>query len=284
MADNRHRLPGLAPEMLGYYAGGQEESRLEQGPFRLERARTEELLLRWLPAPPARILDVGGGAGAYACWLAARGYEVELVDPVPLHVEQAARACAGHPARAIARARVGDARALEHADGSQDAVLLLGPLYHLTDRAERVRALAEARRVARPGGPVFAAAISRFASLLDGLVRGFLDDPAFAAIVERDLADGQHRNPGGRPEYFTTAFFHRPEDLRAEVEEAGLVVDALVGVEGPGWLLPDFDRRWADDRWRRLMLQAARGVEHEPSAACLSAHLLAVARRPERGP
>ena len=73
------------------------------------------------------------------------------------------------------------------ADASVDAVLLLGPLYHLTERADRVRALAEGRRVLRPGGVLAAAAISRYASAVDGLFRGHLREPGFEAIVERDL-------------------------------------------------------------------------------------------------
>jgi hypothetical protein len=61
--------------------------------------------------------------------------------------------------------------------------------------------------VLRPGGIVVAAAISRFASLLDGLISGWLGDPEFDAIVERDLAEGQHRNPTNRPEWFKPPSF-----------------------------------------------------------------------------
>jgi hypothetical protein len=64
-----------------------------------------------------------------------------------------------------------------------------------------------------PGGCLLAMAVCRFASLLDGLYEGWLDDPLFWPIVDQDLADGQHRNPdpAGRPEFFTTAYFHTPE-------------------------------------------------------------------------
>ena len=254
-----------------YYGLGAERERLSSGPGRIERARTEEVLRRWLPVPPARILDVGGGPGTYVPWLAGLGYEVHLVDTVPLHVEQARAAGA-------ATARVGDARRLDEADESYDAVLLLGPLYHITDRAGRVGALSEARRVVRDGGMVAAAAISRFASLLDGLVTGALDDQAFAAIVERDLTDGQHRNPTSRPEWFTTAFFHHPDELKQEVAAAGLRLEDLVGLEGPAWLLHDLDARWSDGERRERLLAAVRAVEREPALLGLSAHLLAVAR------
>ncbi len=133
--------------------------------------------------------------------------------------------------------QLGDARSLTQDDSSCDAVLMLGPLHHITERDERVRALAEAGRVLRPGGMVAAAAISKFLSLLDGLVSGWLGDPEFDSIVERDLEQGQHRNPTNRPEWFATAFFHHPGELQAEVEDAGLQFEALFGIEGPGWLL-----------------------------------------------
>ena len=202
-------------EIGAFYSRGLERDRLASGPGALEFVRTQTLLQRYLPAPPADVIDVGGGPGRYAVWLAERGYSVHLVDAMALHVEQALAASASRPGSTLASAEVGDARALRFADESADAVLLLGPLYHLPDRADRLEALAEARRVCRRGGVIVAAAISRFASTLDGLRGGYLVDPGFAAIAAADLRDGHHRNPTRHPSYFTTAYFHRPEDLAA---------------------------------------------------------------------
>jgi SAM-dependent methyltransferase len=157
-------------------------------------------------------------------------------------------------------------------------VLLLGPLYHLTAAADRARALSEARRVLKPGGQLFAGAISRWASALDGLARDLFQDPRFAAIVAQDLREGQHRNPTERLDYFTTAYFHRPDELCAEVVGAGLSVEGLYGVEGPGWVLSDVTARLADPRRRTDLLQVARLLESEPSLVGVSAHLLVVAR------
>jgi SAM-dependent methyltransferase len=268
----------LDPLIAAHYAEAPERLRLA-GPGSLERVRTQELLGRWLPAPPAVVMDVGGAAGVYALPLAEQGYEVHLVDPVALHVAQARRAAAAQPAAPLASATVGDARRLDRPDGSVDAVLLLGPLYHLTDRADRIGALAEARRVLRPGGVLAAAAISRFASTYDGLLRGHLDEPGFEAIVERDVAEGQHRNPTGRPEWFTTAFFHLPGELGDEVAAAGLRLDAVLAVEGPGGVLLDVGERLADPARRERVLAAIRRVEAEPSLLGASMHLLAVAHR-----
>ena len=118
-----------------------------------------------------------------------------------------------------------------------------------------------------------------YASLLDGLYAGWLDDPVFAPIVARDLADGQHRNPDpvGRPEFFTTAFFHTPEGLAMEVEQAGFTGTEVYGVEGPGWPLR---QEWADERRREDILFAARTAETEPSLLGMSQHLIATATRP----
>jgi len=269
----------LSPEIMTYYARAAEAARLFEGAGRLEFARTQEIVLRHLPRRRTVVLDVGGGPGTYACWLAQLGHEVHLVDASALHVDQARAASALEPTRPLASARVGDARRLDHADASVQAVLLLGPLYHLTEPRERLAALAEARRVLEPGGLLFAAAISRFASLLDGVRAGMFRDPAYVAIVERDLADGQHRNPTAE-DYFTTSYFHLPHELAAEMERAGFAVLELVGVEGPGWVVPDLDSRWSDARERERLLWAARMVEREPTLLGLSPHLIAVGRRP----
>jgi SAM-dependent methyltransferase len=199
-------------------------------------------------------------------------------------VKQAEEASRERKSGRLASARVGDARRLDFADESADAVLMLGPLYHLTDPAERRVALEEALRVLRPGGWLFAAAISRFASLLDGLRGPVFEDEAFARIVERDLADGQHRNDTGNPLYFTTAFFHRPGELSAEVREAGFHLAGLYSVEGPGAFIPDFDRRWKDPESQERLLELLRRVEGQPAILGASPHLLAVGQKPPASP
>jgi ubiquinone/menaquinone biosynthesis C-methylase UbiE len=267
--------PRAHDDVTAFYARGLERDRLSSGQGALELARTQALLTRFLPPPPCVVADIGGGPGTYALWLAERGYDVHLVDPVPLHIEQAREA----GGTGLASANLGDARALELATGSVDAVLLLGPLYHLPDRADRVQALAEARRVCRMGGVIIAAAISRFASTLDGLRAGYLDDPAFAAAAASDVHDGRHYNPTGDPAYFTTAYFHRPEELAGECADAGLVHEATLAIEGPAWLLSDLDARLTDARRRTVLLDTLERIESEPALIGASAHLIVVARR-----
>jgi SAM-dependent methyltransferase len=200
---------------------------------------------------------------------------VHLFDAVPRLVEEAQRRSASSP-QPLATCQVGDARQLPLTNAFADGVLLFGPLYHLTDAAERLRALREAYRVLRPGGVLFAAAISRCASALDGLARDLFADPAFTAIVQQDLEQGQHRNETDNWDYFTTAYFHRPEELQVEVVSVGFTCQAVLGLEGPGWILSDFDDRWADIRKREDLLRVARALEREVSIVGLSAHLLAV--------
>ncbi|MGC2476417.1 MAG: methyltransferase domain-containing protein [Candidatus Sulfotelmatobacter sp.] len=265
--------------IVSYYGEGDENSRLRTGWFQLEYARTQELILRHLTLERAMIIDAGGGSGAYACWLAAQGYRVHLVDVVPKHVEQARTASGKQPERPLASATIGDARHLSHADGSADAVLLLGPLYHLVDREERLACLREAYRVLRPGGLVWAAGISHFASLLDSLTHGFFDDPTFAPIVERDLEDSQHRNPTDNALYFTDAYFHRPGELSRELLASGFQVVEIVAIEGPGWLALDFDRLWNDPAQRERLLAAVRQVEREPSILGATSHIMAIGRK-----
>ncbi len=265
--------------MIRHYNEVNESSRLSTGVFPIERARTEELILRHISPAPATILDIGGGAGAYALWLAARGYGVHLLDPVPKHVEQARAASAGQPEFPLASAEIGDARRLPFADQSADAVLLLGPLYHLIEREDRLQALREAHRVVHPGGLVWAAAISRFASFFDSLSTGFFSDPLFAPILARDLSEGQHRNPTDNPIYFTDAYFHRPGELSREFLAAGFQIVELVAIEGPAWIARDFERLWDDPAQRERLLECVRRVEREPSILGASAHIMCIARR-----
>lgn len=274
-------LAGLPAESLAYYESGREAGRLFKGIGPLELQRIQELIERFFPPPPAVVLDVGGGPGVYACWLAQRGYQVHLVDAVSLHIEQARQASEAQPSQPIASLAVGDARRLDFASDSADAVLLHGPLYHLTERCDRIAAVRESARVLRPGGALLAVGVSRYASTLVGLVNWWIEDPAYLRMIERELRDGQHFPPPDWPGLFTTAYFHGPGELAAELQEAGLIHEGTLAVQGPGWMVPDFEEKWANEHQREAILHVVRLLENEAGALAMTPHLLAIGRKGE---
>jgi SAM-dependent methyltransferase len=273
MADESFR------DVVDFYTATKEESRLGAGSSQLEFERTKELVRRFLPAVPAQIVDVGGASGPYAFWLASLGYDVHLVDATPRLVDVARQQDAEASYR-LASIAVGDARRLSFDEGAFDAVLLFGPLYHLTEASDRMAALTEARRVLRPHGVILVAGISRYAGTLDGLALHPTLDEHVVRIRHRAVVDGQYRNDTGNPRYFTTAYFHRPDDLVEELAQVDFGAIRVFGVEGPGWLLADFEVRWADLAGRENILRVARLLEEAPSIIGASAHLLAVGYRP----
>lgn len=261
-------------DMQAHYALGREADRLTQDVGRMEYERTQEIVLRALPAAPAVVADIGGGPGRYAVWLAELGYSVEHRDLAPGHVEQLASV---RPESVTTK--LADARRLDLGDGSVDAVLLLGPLYHLQTEVERLAALTEAARIVRPGGPVFIAAISRWAPRLHGLVAQRLYErfPTMSSVI------AEVEQSGVLPplqEGSFCGYTHRPDELAAEVREAGLDLQDVVGVEGVAFALGDLEERLDDPQARTVVLEAARALEGVPELLGLSPHLLATARRP----
>lgn len=263
--------------LRAYYALGDEQGRLAHPLGTVEFERTKEIIGRHISPPPARVADIGGGPGRYAVWLAALGYDVVLRDLMVLHVEQAATA-----ARSVdleIDAAVGDARALDLSDAGFDVVLLLGPMYHLNVRADRLRCLDETRRILRPGGMAFVAAISRWAPRLHAEVvaRLYRDYPNVRAEIPRI------EETGILPPLFEgsfTGYCHRPDELRTEIEAAGLDCLDLVSVEGIAFALSDIEERMTNDVDREVVLEAARAIERVPELLGLAPHLVATVRRP----
>jgi SAM-dependent methyltransferase len=260
-------------EIQARYAQGKEWDRLGDAKGAIEFERTKEILGRRLPPAPAVIADIGGGPGRYSLWLAELGYTVEHRDLVRLHVEQL-QASSG----STVHAEVGDARDLNLLDASVDAVVLLGPLYHLRERSDRIQALREAGRIVRPGSPVFAAVISRWAPRLDGVVADRLYEsyPGVLALLPDVELTGNL--PPVVPDGFS-GYTHRPGELAEEVTEAGLALEDLVGVEGMPLASSDMTARLVDPAAWQIVLDTARAIERVPELLGLSPHLVATARR-----
>ena len=264
---------------MAHYGRGLEDGRLTSGPGLLEQERTRELLRRYLPSAPVRVADIGAGPGAYSLWLAEHGYTVVARDLVPLHVEQLRSAATRRGL--VVDAEVGDARRLDLPDGAFDAVLLFGPLYHLQGREGRLQALREARRIVVPGGVVLAVAISRWAAIMDGVLRLRLGegDPSFGTLVDTLVATGR-MDPLAEGAF--SGFVHRPAELQTEAAEAGLRGVALLSIEGPAAYLVDVAERWESPAARNLVIDVARRLEAVPELAGMGPHLMLVAERPAK--
>jgi SAM-dependent methyltransferase len=276
----RKPVRSVEKEIIAYYTDTYDETRrLKSDIGPLEQARTQELMQRCLPPPPAVVLDIGGATGVYSFWLAGLGYDVHLVDIVPRHIEQATRAAQEPGSPRLASVRVGDARELAFDNGTADGMVMHGPLYHLPDREDRLRAIAEAARVLRPGGVLLAFAINRYAGLIFGLLRGHVFDPDYHRMIRTEVETGRRQNPPPWASTFPNAFFHHPQELAAELEAGGLTHERTLGILGPAWMVPDLDASWQEEVRRQVILDIARLTENEP---VLGPRLMAVARKPAR--
>lgn len=255
---------------------------------RLEYLITSHVLERHLPPAPARMLDAGGGPGRYTIDLARRNYCVTLLDlsPALLRLAQQRIAAAAIPPGCIEGLHQGSITDLSRfpagcydAVGFDavgfDAVLCLGgPLSHLLDADARAQALAELRRVARPGAPVFLSVLNRWGAYRSAVQWPKSWEQFFPALpATGQVGIGPQRAP---------AYFFEPDEFRAALESAGFEIQQLYGCSGLGAHLDEQNLqdlmadplRWP--QWQALLLETA----GHPSIAGVSNLLLALARAP----
>lgn len=275
--------------VLAGYNAGIERNRLREGIGLIEFERTKEILLEKLPPPPAVIYDIGGAYGEYAWWLASLGYEVHLFDLSETNIAMSAELAAEYPGVRLAEATVCDARAIPLPDDCADAVLLMGPLYSITEYGERILAIRESRRLLKADGLLFAAALTPYSVLVSRLAvyhaddtpkRRELDDPAVLAIIERALADGCYDNPGKSIAHgIGSSHLHTAKALREELRAGGMAADSVHGVMGGAWLAPNVHALMENESTRRTLMKTVRLLDTHEEIIGLSGHLLAVCRK-----
>lgn len=272
-------MKSIDKEVLAGYNAGIEKDRLHRGLGLIEFERTKEILLDTPPPAPAVIYDIGGGYGEYSYWLASLGYDVYLYDIAEKHIEMA-REFERERKVSLKGAYVADARCIDRPDVSADAILLFGPLYHIIEYEERLECLNECKRLLKTHGLLFTANITCYATTLKYVAaydtKPMLDDYDFFKMLEATVKTGIHtKKPMG------LAYFHKPDELKAELTAAGFNDIDLRGVIGPCWLIRNLDEAWKDENKRESIMRVVRLLEKEESLMGLSTHFLTISRKAE---
>lgn len=275
--------------VLAGYNAGIERDRLRTGMGLIEFERTKELLTEHLPKPPAVIYDIGGGYGEYAWWLASLGYEVHLFDIAETNIAMSKDLAIEYPGTSLAAAEVCDAREIPRPSHSADAVLLMGPLYSITEYEERLSALAESRRLLKDDGTLFSAAITPYGALIARITvyratekkKGYeLDDPAVLSMMAKALSDGDYNNPERKISVgLGSSHMHTAKALKEELSAGGFKTLSVHGVMGGAWLAPNLHALMSDPTTKETLMKTVRMLDTHEEILGLSGHLLAISKK-----
>lgn len=275
--------------VLARYNAGIEKDRLRTGMGIIEFERTKEILLERLPKPPAVIYDIGGGYGEYAWWLASLGYEVHLFDISETNIKMSEDLKHEYPNVQLESAEVCDSRSIPRKSKSADAILLMGPLYSITEYEERILAIKESYRLLKDNGVLFTAALTPYGGLLHRITvyRNFddnkaceLDDPNVISMFERALIDGTYINPERKiARGLGSSHFHTAKGIKEELLCGGFKTESVHGVMGGAWLAPNLDELLASKETREVLMKTVRMLDTHEEIIGLSGHLLAVSRK-----
>lgn len=277
-------MKSIDKEVLADYNAGVERGRLREGIGLIEFERTKELLKEYLPKPPAVIYDIGGGYGEYAWWLASLGYEVHLFDLSEKNITMSTELKEEYPDNSLAAAEVCDARKVNRTNNSADAILLMGPMYHIKDKDDRILALQECKRLLKENGVLFTAGITPYATLLwattvYGVDNRLIEEDAFIKMVERELSDGEHIKPLEKDSNYRgigRSHFHSPKELKSELLQAGFIKTHIHGVVGAAWLAPNLNELWQNDKSKNALMKTVRLLDEREDIIGLSTHILGI--------
>lgn len=261
-------------DVIETYEHYREEERLTTNPARrLEYLTTVRILDRLIPKG-TRVLDCAAGTGLYAFHLAERECQVTATDLTPRHVALMRKQLEGKSY--TMETAVMDATDLSaFGDDSFDAVLNMGPLYHLTEEEQRDRCLSECCRVLKPGGLLFTAYIPRFFILQYTALRS--ENGLSRELMEqlRETGELRHQDEGC---FWTDTYYATEEEMTRRYQEKGLEVVDHFAQDGLAPLFAEEVDSWSEERLQRWQ-EHHFAVCREPSTLGMSNHVMIVGRR-----
>ncbi|MUH36158.1 class I SAM-dependent methyltransferase [Zobellia amurskyensis] len=260
-----------------FYTNASEETRLEKGMGVFEFERIKSLIEKYIENPESTIIDVGGGTGKYSEWLARKGHRVHMIDPVLKHIALAENR--SHKLKNKFSVHLGEARKLDFPDTYADVIILHGPLYHLQEKKDREAAIREAKRVLKKDGVILGFAINYSATTLVGLLNGLIHKPSFFNMCKEELQTGIHNPPLDFPWLLAEAYYHKPDELKAEFTEQGFTYVNTHAVEGMVWLDKDFFGSMTNEKRKNNLLELINLTENDSNLLPFSPHMMIAVKK-----
>ncbi|GAA4272300.1 class I SAM-dependent methyltransferase [Aquimarina gracilis] len=260
-----------------FYNKVSEETRLNKGMGVFEFERIKSLIEKYTSTSPSKIIDIGGGTGKYSEWLAKKGHQVYLVEPILKHIEIAQNRA--NKMKNKYSIHVGESRKLEFPNNFADIVLMHGPLYHLQKKEDRELSIREAKRVLKNNGIILAFAINYTASTLAGLLNGFMHKPSFFKMCKQELTTGIHNPPDDFPWLLAEGYYHKPNDLKEEFVNEELTYINTYAIEGMTWLDKDFFKNLLDKNRKKTLMELLRITENDPYLLSFSPHIMIAVKK-----
>lgn len=260
-----------------FYNRASEETRLSKGMGVFEFERVKTLIEKYTPNSSSKIIDVGGGTGKYSEWLAKKGHQVHLVEPVSKHLK-----IAQNRANKIGNkfsVHLGESRKLKFPNNYADLVILHGPLYHLQNEEDRKQTIQEAKRVLKNNGLILAFAINYTASTLVGLLNGLIHKNSFFEMCKEELTTGIHNPPDDFPWLLAEAYYHNPSQLKSEFINQNLTYLNTYAIEGMAWLDKDFFVNMLKEKRKSTLLELVQITENDPYLLQFSPHMMIVTQK-----
>lgn len=255
-----------------FYNKASEETRLDKGMGIFEFERIKSLIDKYIPFSASKIIDIGGGTGKYSEWLAEKGHQVHLVEPISKHIKIAQNRA--NKLKNKFSVHLGESRKLEFPNNYADLIILHGPLYHLQKKEDRDLTICEAKRVLKNDGIILGFAINYTASTLVGLLNGLIHKKPFFEMCKEELITGMHNPPDDFPWLLAEAYYHKPEQLKDEFINQELIYLNTYAVEGMAWLDKEYFANMLNHKRQKTLLELVQITENDSYLLPFSPHMM----------